>query len=68
MLGKIISAILGIIIIGVLMAIYWICTCGVLYLIALCFGLAFSWKIATGIWLCLLLLSSVFKSSDKSKK
>lgn len=38
----------------------WLLTCGVIWLITLCFGLAFSWAIATGIWLILWLLSSVF--------
>lgn len=68
MFAKIISAILGIIIIGGTLAASWALTCGVLYLIALCFGLTFSLKIATGIWLCLGLLDSCFKSHDTSKK
>ena len=29
----------------------WIATCGLIKLITLCFGWAFSWAIATGIWL-----------------
>lgn len=35
-------------------------------LICLCFGLVFSWKIATGIWLVLGLLSMFFRK-NKSK-
>lgn len=46
----------------------WAVTCGFLYLIALCFKVAFSWTIATGIWLVLCLLSAVFKSNNNSKK
>lgn len=38
----------------------WALTCGVVKLITLCFGLKFSWAIATGIWLILWLLGSVF--------
>ena len=35
-------------------------TAGSVYLITLCFGLTFSWKIACGIWLILEVLSGVF--------
>lgn len=38
----------------------WIATCGLIYLIALCFGWEFSWLIATGIWLGLALVSGLF--------
>lgn len=37
----------------------WLITCGFIKLITWCFGLAFSWPIATGIWLCLCLLSTI---------
>lgn len=43
----------------------WGATCGIIKLITLCFGLDFSWAIATGIWLCLCLLSTVFGGSKK---
>ena len=33
----------------------WLATCGLIKLITLCFGWTFSWLIATGIWLILLL-------------
>ena len=36
-------------------AISWLATCGLIKLITLCFGWTFSWLIATGIWLILLL-------------
>ena len=35
-------------------------TTGVIYLITLCFGLAFSWKMAIGIWLVIALLTGIF--------
>ena len=44
----------------------WLITCGLIKLITICFGLVFSWSIATGIWLILLILKSIF--SDSSKK
>ena len=42
------------------LALSWIVTCGIIKLITLCFGVTFSWLIATGIWLVFLLLRSVF--------
>ena len=42
------------------LAFSWIVTCVIIKLITLCFGVAFSWLIATGIWLVFLLLKSVF--------
>ena len=38
----------------------WIATCGLIKLITLCFGWAFSWAIATGIWIVLVILESIF--------
>lgn len=35
-------------------------TVGIIYLITLCFGLTFSWKIAIGAWLVVTLLRHVF--------
>lgn len=37
-----------------------IATCGLIKLITLCFGWAFSWAIATGIWIVLVILISIF--------
>lgn len=37
----------------------WLITCGIVKLITMCFGVAFTWRIATGIWLILLLLGSM---------
>ena len=48
------------IIILLALTVSWLLTCGVIWLVTLCFGLTFSWAIATGIWLILWLLSSVF--------
>ena len=45
----------------------WICTCGIIKLITICFGLKFSWKIATGIWLVLSLITGGFTINVKNK-
>lgn len=57
-MSKIILVILAIL---AVMAISWALTCGIIKLITLCFGLTFSFAIATGIWLVLFLLGSTFK-------
>lgn len=36
-------------------------TCGIVKLICLCFGLTFTWPIATGIWLLIILLKNIFR-------
>ena len=51
-----------------LIAFSWIVTCGIVKLITLCFGWYFSWPIATGIWLVMILLRMVFVQSSSSKK
>lgn len=45
----------------------WIVTCGIIKLITLCFGVAFKWSIATGIWLVICILRSIFNITLKSK-
>lgn len=46
----------------------WIATCGLVYLITLCFGLEFSWGVATGIWLLMFLLKNIFSNNVNVKK
>ena len=62
---KFIAALLTFLIVAlgfiIIKGISWIITCGIIKLITLCFGWNFSWGIATGIWLILLLLKSSFK-------
>lgn len=48
-------------------AVSWICTCGVIKLITICFGLSFSWTIATGIWLVILLLKNIFNVTVRNE-
>lgn len=52
------------IIMAVLYALSWGVTCGILYLIAICFGLTFKWSIATGIWLIMCLIWPLFKNGN----
>lgn len=49
-------------------ALSWIVTCGIIKLITMCFGLTFSWGIATGIWLIWLMLKSLFSNTVTIKK
>lgn len=43
-----------------LMAISWICTCGLIKIFTWCFDWQFDWKIATGIWIIWCMLNSIF--------
>ena len=58
----------GILIFASIMGISWFVTCVIIKLITICFGLTFSWSIATGIWLILLLLKSVFNITVQNKR
>ena len=49
-------------------AISWLITCGIFYLITLCFSLEFSWLTATGVWLVMILLRSIFSITVKNKE
>ena len=53
---------------AIALGVSWILTCALIYFVTLCFSLTFSWRIATGIWLILFLVSSFFKSGHSSKK
>lgn len=49
-------------------AVSWIATCGLVYLVTLCFSLEFSWGVATGIWLLMFLLKNIFSNNINVKK
>ncbi len=55
------------VILGIVLAygLSWLATSVIVWLIFKCFDLQFSWKIATGIWLLLIILKSVFKKEQK---
>lgn len=60
------GGITAIVVVGLMIVIYgvsWIVTCGLIKLVCMCFGLTFTWKIATGIWIVLAILQSVFKTT-----
>lgn len=46
----------------------WAVTCGILWLITLCFGLVFNLRIATGIWLAMSLISVFLNRNSTSTK
>lgn len=54
------TAIVVILILAVYYGLSWIITCGIIKLITMCFGLTFKWSIATGIWLVICILRSIF--------
>ena len=63
-----IVALIAIVMFLVLGAISWLITCGIFYLITLCFSLEFSWLTATGVWLIMVLLRSIFSVTVKNKE
>ena len=63
-----IVALVAIVMFLILGAISWIITCGIFYLITLCFSLEFSWLTATGVWLVMILLKSIFNTTNKNKE
>lgn len=63
-LGFTLGCLAALVVFVLLCAISWIMTCGLVYLITLCFGWTFSWGIATGVWLVIWVLNSIFKRGD----
>ena len=61
------TALVVILIIVALYGVSWIVTCGIIKLITLCFGWRFKWSIATGIWLIIRILRSIFNVTVKNK-
>lgn len=45
----------------------WLFTCGIVKLITMCFGVDFSWKIATGIWLIARFIYSFLRMITRRK-
>ena len=63
-----IVAVVAILIVAVCYGISWIVTCGIIKLITMCFRLEFSWAVATGIWLIICILKSIFNVTVNNKK
>lgn len=57
-----------ILILAALLGMSWIVTCGIIKLITMCFGWEFSWAVATGIWLIICILKSIFNVTVNNKK
>lgn len=63
------GGVIAVMVIVVLIACYglsWIVTCGIIKLITMCFGWTFKWSIATGIWLIICILQSIFKTTNQN--
>lgn len=58
----------AILIVAAVLGLSWIITCGLIALICLCFHWTFSWLTATGIWLVILILKSIFSHNTTVKK
>lgn len=58
---KLITFIIGIVILMSSMFLDWLIAIGLVKALSLCFGFTFSFKVATGIWLVILILESIFK-------
>lgn len=50
-----------IITIAIMIGLSFLITAGIIKLITICFGLTFSWSVATGIWLTMILLRNIFR-------
>ena len=60
----------ALVVIGILVLAYglsWVVICGIIKLITMCFGWTFKWSIATGIWLIICILKSIFNVTVKNK-
>ena len=62
------NVLLAILIIAVCVFLEWIITVGIIKLITMCFGWTFKWSVATGIWLIICVLQSIFKSNVNVKR
>ena len=63
--GAAILVVIAILVVGY--GLSWIVTCGIIKLITMCFGWTFKWSIATGIWLIICILKSIFNVTVKNK-
>lgn len=60
------GGLIAIVAIGLIVICYslsWIVTCGIIKLITMCFGWTFKWSIATGIWLIICIMQSIFETT-----
>jgi hypothetical protein len=65
---KNIITVLGVIaVIALMYGASWCIVVGLIKLITMCFGITFSLKAATGVWLAIVLIKLLFTKSEKSK-
>ena len=62
------NVLLAILIITACVFLEWIITVGIIKLITMCFGWTFKWSVATGIWLIICILQSIFKNNVNVKR
>ncbi len=68
-LGKgFIAIFLAALVLAAAYGISWICTCGVIKLVTMCFGWTFDLGVATGIWLLMCLARTVLNHTITIKK
>ena len=64
------GGVVALVVVGILAFAYglsWIVTCGIIKLITMCFGWTFKWSVATGVWLIICILRSIFNVTVKNK-
>lgn len=64
-LATFLAGIITVLFVAAVHAVSWLITCGIVYLITLCFGWTFTWPVATGIWLVIYVLKSIFNVTVK---
>lgn len=57
--GFALGCLFAIVVFAAICAVSWIATCGLVYLVTLCFDWTFNWAVATGIWLMMILVRSI---------
>lgn len=62
------TVITGIIAVLFVMALSFLLVAGLVYLVCLGFGFAFSWFLALGVWALMVLLKSIFSATIKVSK
>lgn len=63
--GFALGCLFAIVVFAAICGVSWIATCGLVYLVTLCFDWTFSWAVATGIWLLMILARSIFNHKTK---
>lgn len=54
-----IGCLLAVIVFTIACGLSWIFTCGVVWIVAECFGFTFSWGAATGVWVIAMFISGL---------